>query len=224
MSSNLIFVIGAGAMAMAFSFWKTNWISNQEEGNDRMKSIGLSISEGAMAFLNAEYRILAVFVTIVALLLGFSNSGAEDSSALISLSFIVGAAASALAGYFGMKVATKSNNRTTHAAQTSLSSALNVAFTGGSVMGLSVVGLGVLGLSSLFILYSSGILFDAVAPTIKDKEIRALESSAPLFEKPKSRATIVTKTARIRYSAFKKAIAPSEILKPIDFIRSLPSS
>tara|TARA_B100001250_G_scaffold51280_1_gene40063 strand:- start:7331 stop:9484 length:2154 start_codon:yes stop_codon:yes gene_type:complete len=162
MSSNLIFVLGSGAMAMAFSFWKTNWISNQEEGSDRMKSIGLSISEGAMAFLNAEYRILAVFVTIVALLLGFSNSSAEDSSSLISLSFIVGAAASALAGYLGMKVATKSNNRTTHAAQTSLSSALNVAFTGGSVMGLSVVGLGVLGLSSLFILYSSGILFDAV--------------------------------------------------------------
>jgi K(+)-stimulated pyrophosphate-energized sodium pump len=162
MNSNLIFVLGAGVCAMAFSFWKTNWISNQEEGNSRMKSIGLSISEGAMAFLRAEYRILAIFVTIVALLLGFSNSGTEDSSALISLSFIVGAIASALAGYLGMKVATKSNNRTTHAAQTSLSSALNVAFTGGSVMGLSVVGLGVLGLSSLFILYSSGILFDTV--------------------------------------------------------------
>jgi K(+)-stimulated pyrophosphate-energized sodium pump len=166
MNTNLIFVLGAGFLAMVFSFWKTSWISKQDEGNSRMKSIGLSISEGAMAFLKAEYRILSIFVTLVALILGFSNSNAQDSSALISLSFIVGAGASALAGYLGMKVATKSNNRTTHAAQESLSSALNVAFTGGSVMGLSVVGLGVLGLTGLFMLYTSGVLFDS-EPSIK---------------------------------------------------------
>ncbi len=161
MNSNLILVLGAGTFAMVFAFWKTNWISNQDEGNNRMKSIGLSISEGAMAFLRAEYKVLVFFVVFVALILGFANNNAENSSSLISLSFIIGAVASALAGYLGMKVATKANNRTTHAAQTSLSSALNVAFTGGSVMGLSVVGLGILGLSGLFILYTSGILFDA---------------------------------------------------------------
>ncbi|MFL3008716.1 MAG: sodium-translocating pyrophosphatase [Candidatus Neomarinimicrobiota bacterium] len=160
MNLSLIYVLGAGAIAMAFSFWKTNWISNQNEGNDRMKSIGHSISKGAMAFLRAEYRILAIFVIIVAVLLAFSNRNAENSSPLIAMSFIIGAAASALAGYLGMKVATKSNNRTTHAAEISLSSALNVAFTGGSVMGLSVVGLGVIGLAGLFFIYSSGLLFD----------------------------------------------------------------
>jgi len=160
MDLSLIYVLGAGTLAMAFSFWKTIWISNQKEGNDRMKSIGLSISKGAMAFLRAEYRILAIFVIFVAMLLAFSNRNAENSSPLIAMSFIIGAVASALAGYLGMKVATKSNNRTTHAAETSLSSALNVAFTGGSVMGLSVVGLGVMGLGGLFFVYSSGLLFD----------------------------------------------------------------
>ena len=84
MNLSLLYVLGAGAMAMAFSFWKTNWISNQKEGNDRMKSIGLSISEGAMAFLRAEYRILSIFVVAVAILLGFANSGRADSSILIS--------------------------------------------------------------------------------------------------------------------------------------------
>ena len=160
MNLSLIYVLGAGALAMVFSFWKTNWISNQKEGNDRMKSIGHSISKGAMAFLRAEYRILVIFVILVAVLLAVSNRNAENSSPLIAMSFIIGAAASALAGYLGMKVATKSNNRTTHAAETSLSSALNVAFTGGSVMGLSVVGLGVMGLAGLLFIYSSGVLFD----------------------------------------------------------------
>ena len=155
MSSNLIFVVGAGILAMLFSFWKTSWINKQDEGTERMKQIGASIADGAMAFLSAEYRVLAIFVVSVALVLGFANSGRNDSSALISMSFIVGAIASGLAGYLGMKVATKANNRTTNAARKSLASALNVAFTGGSVMGLSVVGLGVLGLGGLFLFYSN---------------------------------------------------------------------
>jgi K(+)-stimulated pyrophosphate-energized sodium pump len=107
-----------------------------------------------MAFLKAEYRVLAIFVVAVAVLLGLANSGRADSSALISLSFVVGAVTSGLAGFLGMKVATKANTRTTNAARTSLASALNVAFTGGSVMGMSVVGLGVLGLGGLFIFYT----------------------------------------------------------------------
>ena len=154
MNSNFIFVIGAAVLAMLYSFWKTGWINKQDEGTDRMKSIGSSIADGAMAFLKAEYRILSIFVIAVAILLGFANSGRADSSALISLSFVVGAITSALAGFLGMKVATKANNRTTNAARSGLASALNVAFTGGSVMGMSVVGLGVLGLGGLFIFYT----------------------------------------------------------------------
>ena len=155
MSSNLILVVGAGGLAMLFSFWKSSWINKQDEGTERMKQIGASIAEGAMAFLNAEYRVLAIFVISVAVVLGFANSGRSDSSILISMSFIVGAIASGLAGYLGMKVATKANSRTTNAARNSLTSALKVAFTGGSVMGLSVVGLGVIGLGGLFIFYQS---------------------------------------------------------------------
>ena len=154
MNTNYMFVIGAAVLAMVYSFWKTSWISSQDEGTDRMKSIGASIADGAMAFLKAEYRVLAIFVVAVAVLLGLANSGRADSSALISLSFVVGAVTSGLAGFLGMKVATKANTRTTNAARTSLASALNVAFTGGSVMGMSVVGLGVLGLGGLFIFYT----------------------------------------------------------------------
>jgi len=154
MNSNLLFVIAASLIAMGFSFWKTKWIESQDVGTDRMKSIGESIADGAMAFLKAEYRILAIFVIVVAVLLGITNNGRADSSVFISLSFIVGAIASGMAGFFGMKVATKANVRTTNAAQKGLASALNVAFSGGSVMGLSVVGLGVLGLGGLFMFYT----------------------------------------------------------------------
>ena len=164
MSSNLMYVIGAGALAMLYAFWKTSWITAQDEGTSRMKQIGASIADGAMAFLKAEYRVLAVFVISVAVLLSIANSGQADSSPLIALSFVVGAFASAFAGFLGMKVATKANTRTTNAARTSLAQALNVAFTGGSVMGLSVVGLGVLGLGGLFIFYSSH--FDSMDVTL----------------------------------------------------------
>ena len=147
-------VIGTGVLGLLYSAWKTRWIIRQEEGTDKMVSIGASIAEGAMAFLKAEYRVLAFFVVAVAILLGVANAGRVESSPLIALSFIVGALASGLAGFLGMRVATKANNRTTHAARSSLAQALNVAFAGGSVMGLNVVGLGVLGLGGLFILYT----------------------------------------------------------------------
>ena len=148
-------VLNAGVLALIYAAWKTNWINKQDQGTERMVLIGKSIAEGAMAFLKAEYRILGIFVVVVALLLGIANAGRTDSSALISLSFIAGAFASGLAGFLGMRVATKANNRTTHAARSSLAAALNVAFTGGSVMGLSVVGLGLIGLGSLFIFYQN---------------------------------------------------------------------
>ena len=151
---NIYLVLGSGFIAMLFSFWKTNWINSQDEGTDRMKKIGKAIADGAMAFLKAEYRVLAIFVFIVAILLAFTAPEGENSW-LVAVSFLVGALASGLAGFLGMRVATKANNRTTHAAQTGLAKALNVAFTGGSVMGLSVVGLGVLGVTSLYALYDA---------------------------------------------------------------------
>jgi K(+)-stimulated pyrophosphate-energized sodium pump len=153
-------VLIAGILALIFAFIKTNWINKQDQGTDEMKLIGKSIAEGSMAFLRAEYRVLSFFVLIVALLLGFANAGRQDSSAFISLSFITGAVASGLAGFLGMRVATKANNRTTNAARNSLESALNVAFTGGSVMGLSVVGLGLIGLGSLFLFYQNIFVSD----------------------------------------------------------------
>ena len=161
MKYDVTIVLAAGIIAMIYAFWKTSWIESQDQGNSKMKSIGSSIAEGAMSFLKAEYRVLAIFVFTVSILLGFANSGRSDSSVLISLSFIVGAVASGFAGYLGMRVATKANNRTTNAARDSLSKALNVAFSGGSVMGLCVVGLGVLGLTSLFLLYTNAYGQDA---------------------------------------------------------------
>jgi K(+)-stimulated pyrophosphate-energized sodium pump len=148
-------IIGAGLLAMLFSFWKTGWINKQDQGTEKMVRIGSNIADGAMSFLKAEYRVLAVFIVVVAALLGFANVGNSESSALIALSFITGALTSGLAGFLGMRVATKANNRTTHAARTGLAPALKVAFAGGSVMGLSVVGLGIIGLGTLFIFYQS---------------------------------------------------------------------
>ena len=154
MKYDISIVLGAGILAMIYAYWKSSWIESQDEGNSKMKAIGASIAEGAMSFLKAEYRVLAIFVFLISILLGFANLGRSDSSVLISLSFIVGAVTSGFAGYLGMRVATKANNRTTNAARESLSKALNVAFSGGSVMGLCVVGLGVLGLTSLFLFYT----------------------------------------------------------------------
>ena len=163
MNNNILLVLSAGAAAMLFSFWKTKWIHSQEEGTPKMKIIGENIAEGAMAFLRAEYRVLSVFVILVAILLGVANYNSNDSSAYIALSFLVGASASGLAGFLGMKVATKSNNRTTNAARQNLESALKIAFSGGSVMGMSVVGLGILGLGSLFMLYTNVYGSDSIS-------------------------------------------------------------
>ncbi len=155
MGSNITMLIPAfGVLALLYTFWKSSWVSRQEVGTDRMGGIAKNISDGAMAFLKAEYRVLAIFVIAVALVLGFT-ANAQTSSGLVALSFILGAICSALAGFIGMKVATKANVRTTNAARTSLGKALEVAFAGGSVMGLGVVGLGVLGLGALFLIYSN---------------------------------------------------------------------
>jgi len=143
-----------GVLALLFVFVKNNWVSKQEVGNEKMARIAKNIADGAMSFLKAEYKILAVFVAAVAVLLFFKGQSEAGSNGMVAVSFIVGAICSALAGFIGMKVATKANVRTTNAAQTSLGKALEVAFAGGAVMGLGVVGLGVLGLSGLFAIYS----------------------------------------------------------------------
>ena len=153
MGQNLIYAIPAfGVLALLFTFWKSSWVSKQEVGTEKMAKIAKHISDGAMSFLKAEYKILAIFVVAVAIILGVSGM-TETSSPLVALSFVLGAICSALAGFIGMIVATKANVRTTHAARTSLGRALEVAFAGGAVMGLGVVGLGVLGLGLLFLIY-----------------------------------------------------------------------
>ena len=152
----LLFVIPAlGVLALLFTWWKTQEINATPEGSERMAKIAASIQEGAMAFLKAEYRILIIFVAGVAALLYWSGSNNENSHALVAVSFAVGAFCSALAGYLGMKVATKANVRTANAAKDSLGKALEVAFSGGAVMGLGVVGLGILGLGGLFYLFGN---------------------------------------------------------------------
>jgi len=155
MGQNLIYAIPAfGVLALLYTVWKSSWVSKQDVGTDKMARIADNISDGAMAFLKAEYKVLAIFVVVVAALMVWSGMNPE-SSPLVGFSFILGAIFSALAGYIGMKVATKANVRTTAAARTSLGRALEVAFAGGSVMGLGVVGLGVLGLGLLLVIYSN---------------------------------------------------------------------
>ena len=143
-----------GVLALVYVFWKNAWVSKQDQGTEKMSRIAKNIADGAMSFLKAEYKILSVFVLAVAILLYFKGINEEGSNGMVAVSFIVGAICSGLAGFIGMRVATKANVRTTNAARKSLGAALEVAFAGGAVMGLGVVGLGVLGLSSLFILYS----------------------------------------------------------------------
>jgi len=164
MNDLLYLVPGSGLVALLFVYLKNNWVASKDVGSEKMERIAKNIADGAMAFLRAEYKILSVFVLITAILLGFKGES-EGSSYLVAISFIVGALCSGLAGFIGMKVATKANVRTTNAAQDSLGKALEIAFSGGAVMGLGVVGLGVLGLGSLFIIYNG--MFQDIDTVIK---------------------------------------------------------
>jgi K(+)-stimulated pyrophosphate-energized sodium pump len=141
-----------GVMGLLYTFVKFKWVSRQDAGNERMQEISRYIAEGAMAFLKAEWKILSYFVVLAAILLAIMGRSNPQSHWAIAVSFVCGAILSALAGYIGMRSATKANVRTAQAARTSLSKALKVSFTGGSVMGLGVAGLAVLGLGGLFIL------------------------------------------------------------------------
>jgi K(+)-stimulated pyrophosphate-energized sodium pump len=143
-----------GLVALLFAFYKAVWVNKQDPGTEKMIEISGHVREGAMAFLKREYSVLAIFVIVVAVLLALANWSAPDSSPVIAVSFILGASCSALAGFFGMRVATAANVRTTNGARESLNRALKVAFSGGTVMGMCVVGLGVLGLGILLPVYS----------------------------------------------------------------------
>jgi K(+)-stimulated pyrophosphate-energized sodium pump len=154
-------------LALIYAYMKAAWVKKQDAGTDRMKMIGGWIANGAMAFLGREYKVLVIFVIAVAILLGVSNQmvGADqNTNGLIALSFVLGAFCSGLAGFFGMKTATGANIRTASAARKGLNEALQVAFNGGSVMGLSVVGLALTGMGALFIVYTN-IYKDAFTDT-----------------------------------------------------------
>nr|MBC8465466.1 sodium/proton-translocating pyrophosphatase [bacterium] len=145
--------LGAGVLALIFAFFKASSVAKLPNGGGRMAEIASDIRQGAMAFLGKEYSVLSIFVVVVAILLGIANYSNPASSGWIALSFIVGAICSGLAGYFGMRVATNANVRTTFAAKKGLAPALGVAFSGGTVMGMVVVGLALTGMTALFFLY-----------------------------------------------------------------------
>ncbi len=183
MINTLLFLpLCAGALSLLFALFRTIWISRQEQGDDKLKEIGKAIRDGAMAFLSHEYRILAIIVAAVAVLLFF---GERSVGRLVSLSFLLGAVFSGLAGFVGMNAATRANTRTAQGAKQGLVRALRIAFTGGSVMGLSVVGFGIIGLTALTMIYMHFIGSDAatldkvVLPIISGYSLGA--SSVALF-------------------------------------------
>ncbi|MBI1769295.1 MAG: sodium-translocating pyrophosphatase [Bacteroidetes bacterium] len=150
----VLFLIPAvGLLGLIVTAFKSSWVIKQDAGEPKMQELAGYIARGAMAFLKAEWRILGVFALIAAILLGWSGTLIEESSPIIAISFLFGAMLSGTAGFIGMRIATKANVRTTQAARTSLAKALNVSFTGGSVMGIGVASLAVLGLGGLFIVF-----------------------------------------------------------------------
>ncbi|MFC1614668.1 sodium-translocating pyrophosphatase [Gemmatimonadota bacterium] len=190
MSMEIFFLIPvAGLLALLFAFFKARSVNKCDPGNEKIQEIGKAIREGAMAFLAREYKVLSLFVLIVALLLAFGYGMTDQPlQSLVAVSFVIGAFCSGLAGFFGMRVATAANMRTANAAREGLPEALNVAFGGGSVMGMSVVGLAVLGLSLLFILFKNTLglalteekqLTDIVLPVLSGFSLGA--SSIALF-------------------------------------------
>ncbi|MBJ6141860.1 sodium-translocating pyrophosphatase [Hymenobacter sp. BT559] len=142
-----------GLLALVYTWLRAGWVARQDAGDARMKTIAGYIADGAIAFLKAEYKVLALFALIASAFLGYLGFTGEKSSPIIIIAFLIGAVFSATAGFIGMKIATKANVRTAQAARTSLSQALNVSFAGGSVMGMGVAGLAVLGLGALFIVF-----------------------------------------------------------------------
>ncbi|MFT6883077.1 MAG: K(+)-stimulated pyrophosphate-energized sodium pump [Marinoscillum sp.] len=151
--NNLLYAVPLLAIVgIVVMIFKSRWVNKQDAGDEKMQTIANHIREGALAFLKAEYRVLAIFVVVAGALLGVISALVETTHWFIVVAFVIGAVFSAVAGNIGMRIATAANVRTTQAARTSLSKALKVSFTGGTVMGLGVAGLAVFGLSMLFIL------------------------------------------------------------------------
>ncbi|MBL7839889.1 MAG: sodium-translocating pyrophosphatase [Cyclobacteriaceae bacterium] len=164
--NSIIYLIPAfGVVGLIVMAVKSAWVTKQDAGEAKMQELAGYIANGAMAFLKAEWKILAYFAVITAILLGWSGTLVEDSSPIIAVAFLIGAVLSAVAGYIGMKIATKANVRTTQAARTSLAQALKVSFTGGSVMGIGVAGLAILGLGGLFIIFFNVFVPEGAAIT-----------------------------------------------------------
>lgn len=156
LNTYLIYLIPVlGLVGILSMIIKSAWVTKQPTGDESMSTLAGYIADGAMAFLRAEWKILGYFVVIAGILLAWSGTTVATSSPIIAVSFFIGAFLSAFAGYLGMRIATKSNVRTTQAAKTSLAQALKVSFTGGTVMGLGVAGLAIIGLGSLFIVFYS---------------------------------------------------------------------
>ena len=153
MESMMIWMpVAMAILGLAYMLIKKSWVMKQDAGDGKMKEISDHIYEGALAFLNAEYRLLSYFVLGASIVLA-GIAFFMDTTYLIVVAFIIGAVFSAFAGNMGMKIATKTNVRTTQAAKTSLPNALKVSFGGGTVMGLGVAGLAVLGLTLFFIVF-----------------------------------------------------------------------
>ena len=178
----LYFAPVAAVIALLYAYYRSTVVNKTDPGSDKMKEIARAIQEGAMAFIGREYKALSIFALIVAVLLFIGYSG---NARLVVVSFLAGAICSGLAGYFGMRIATSANVRTTNAAKKDLNSALSIAFSGGTVMGMCVVGLGLLGLSILFIIFTSiygsdtAVIRDTVLPIISGFSLGA--SSIALF-------------------------------------------
>ena len=154
MESTIIYLpVALALLGLAYMTYKKSWVMKQDAGDGKMKEISDHIYEGALAFLNAEYRLLSIFVLVVSLALAAVSFIVPTTHILIVVAFISGALFSAWAGNMGMKIATKTNVRTTQAARTSLPNALKISFGGGTVMGLGVAGLAVLGLTAFFIIF-----------------------------------------------------------------------
>lgn len=175
MESLVYLLPGFGILALLYMAYLSSWVSKQDAGGDKMQEISAAIAAGAMAFLKAEYSRLAIFAVIASVLLVIQSQMVENSHWLIFVAFIFGASFSALAGFFGMRIATKANVRTTQAAKTSLAQALKVSFAGGTVMGMGVAGLAVLGLSAFFIFFYNffmgGTMGDSVDTVISMERV-----------------------------------------------------
>lgn len=169
-----------GLVGLVVMALKSAWVSKQDAGDEKMQSLANKIAAGSMAFLKAEWKVLSYFAIIAAALLAYSGTihevnGIEiHSHWIISVAFLIGAFLSALAGYFGMRIATKANVRTTQAAKTSLAKALQVSFNGGTVMGLGVAGLAVIGLGGLFIVFYAMFVKDGLDPNGLKRAIEVL--------------------------------------------------